>query len=122
MDWSESAARRAIRDTLSKQKTARFMWGGEGVLAVAGGAWLTSSAVANAPTWEMVLRAVVGGLGGLFVAVLCVFIYNIVLTPYKQRNEARERLNKLEDERIPKVAVKPCSGRRQWEWEYEHLM
>ena len=72
------------------------MWGGEGMLAVAGGTWLAQVAPMGASTTEIVLRSVIGGLGGLIVAVLVIFGWNLFRAPYKQRNEAREKISKLE--------------------------
>jgi hypothetical protein len=65
------------------------MWGGEGVLAVAGGAWLVQIAPSGASTLEMVARSVIGGLGGLVTAILIIFGWNLLRAPYRQRNEAR---------------------------------
>ena len=90
---NQPAARRATNDTVSAQKTARFMWGGEGVLAVAGGTWLAQIAPIGAPTSEIVGRSVVGGLGGLLTAILIIFVWNLFRAPYKQRNEARNLLS-----------------------------
>ena len=36
--------------------------------------------------------------------------------------ESKQRLQDLEEERIPRVVVKPNGGRRHWDWEHEHLM
>lgn len=83
----QSAIRRAFNDTISVQKSARFMWGGEGVLVVAGGAWLQAIAPTTASALEIVVRSVLGGLIGLVTAFLIVLAYNIISTPYKQRNE-----------------------------------
>jgi len=59
-------------------------------MAVGGAAWLAALAPQNAAVSEQVWRAVGGGLIGLLVAVACIFLINLVLAPYKQRNEARE--------------------------------
>lgn len=85
----QSSWSRAKQDTISAQKTARFMWGGEGVLAVGGGAWLAQIAPLGASTLEIVGRSVIGGLGGLLTAVFLIFVWNLFRAPYKQRNEAR---------------------------------
>ncbi|OGO22297.1 MAG: hypothetical protein A2144_00445 [Chloroflexi bacterium RBG_16_50_9] len=118
----QSSWGRAKRDTISAQKTVRFMWGGEGVLAVAGGTWLAQIAPLGATTLEIVGRSVIGGLGGLLTAILIIFAWNLFRAPYKQRNEARLRNQTLEEERIPKVTVSPNSGRCQWDYENPHLM
>jgi len=70
------------------------MWGGEGMLAVAGGAWLAQIAPPYAPTLEIVGRSVIGGLGGLIVAIFIIFVWNFIRAPYKQRNEAWNALSK----------------------------
>lgn len=95
---TQTATRRAINDTLSAQRSAKFMWGGEGVLAVAGGTWLTQIAPIGASVPDVVLRAVIGGLGGLITAMLTIFAWNLLRAPYRQRNEARQRIEELETE------------------------
>jgi len=89
---TQTAIRRAINDTISAQKSTKFMWGGEGVLAVAGGAWLAQIAPLGASTLEIVARSVIGGLGGLVTAILIIFGWNLFRAPYRQRNEARTLL------------------------------
>ncbi len=88
----QSSWGRARQDTVSSQRTARFMWGGEGVLAVAGGSWLVQIAPSSATTIEIVGRSVISGLGGLITAILIVFAWNVYRAPYKQRDEARANL------------------------------
>ena len=95
----KSVWRRAFRDTCTAQKTVRFMWGGEGVLAAAGGAWLTAITPDNASVAELVLRAVLGGLGGLLVAILIIFSWQLFRAPYKQRNEACRVIQDLQKEK-----------------------
>jgi len=68
------------------------MWVGESVLAVAGVAWLSTIAPTGASTQEIVVRSVIGGLIGLAVAFLLFLAVNLMLAPYKQRNEARALL------------------------------
>lgn len=89
MDWLESAPKRAITDTYAAQRTLRFMWAGEGVLAVAGGAWLKAITPDTAPLAEQVGWAVGGGLIGLTKAVIVIFLFHFIRAPYRQRNEAR---------------------------------
>lgn len=89
--------RRALSDTISAQKSVRFMWGGEGVLAVAGGAWLAAYAPIDAPTIEIVARSVFGGLIGLATALLAIFLWNLIRAPV---------FIKFEKEREPKFIVK----------------
>lgn len=85
---NQSSWRRAKQDTISAQKTARFMWGGESVLAVAGGTWLAQIAPTGAPTLEIVVRSVIGVLGGLVITILLIFIWNLFRAPYRHLNEA----------------------------------
>lgn len=85
----QSVFSRAKQETYKAQKTAKFMWGGEGALAVTGGTWLTKIASDSANTLEMIGRAVGGSLSGLLAAILAIFIWNLFTAPYKQRNEAR---------------------------------
>lgn len=46
----------------------------------------------NAPTLEIVVRSVIGGLGGLLTAILIILVWNIFRAQYKQRDEARALL------------------------------
>ncbi len=62
------------------------------MLAVAGGTWLAQIAPLSASTFEMVVRSVIGGFGGLVTAILVIFLWNLYRAPYKQRNEARALL------------------------------
>lgn len=66
------------------------MWGGEGVLAAAGGAWFTAVASDTVSVAEQMGRAIGGGLLGLITAVFVIFLLNLLLAPYQQRNEARD--------------------------------
>ena len=94
---SQSAPRRALEDTFAAQRTTRFMWGGEGVLAVAGGAWLTALAPSSASVAEQIIRAVIGGMGGLLAAIIVILAWNLAIAPYRQRNEARELIQGGDD-------------------------
>lgn len=96
---AQSSWGRAKQDTVAAQKTARFMWGGESVLAVAGGTWLAQIAPIGAPTFEIVARSVIGGLGGLFTAAVMIFAWNLFRAPYRQRNEGRAKVAQLLQER-----------------------
>lgn len=129
----QSALRRAINDTISAQKSVRFMCGGEGVLAVAGGAWLTACVPIDASIIEIVIRSVIGGLIGLVVAIILIFIFNWLLAPYRICKDEKDELNTklcsvkqrtqiLEDERIPRIEVKTFCGKRSFDYENKHLM
>jgi hypothetical protein len=89
----QSSWGRAKQDTISAQKTARFIWVGQAVLAVAGGTWLAQIAPLGASTAEIAGRSVIGGLCGLFVAVILIFAWNLFRAPYRQRDEARKKLS-----------------------------
>jgi len=80
------------------------------VLAVAGGTWLAQSAPVGTSTVEIVGRSVIGGLGGLLVAVILILTWNLFRAPYKQRNEAWQRIKELEAEfKKPKLFDVLCS-------------
>ena len=96
---NQSSWKRATKDTATAQRTAWFVWGGEGVLAVAGGMWLALVAPPNATNAELIIRTVIGGVGGLAVAVILIFAFNLLATPYKQRNEARHLLSEIPSKR-----------------------
>lgn len=102
---AESSLWRAARITGSAQHSARFMWGGQAVVATAFGAVATAMADTNTSTGEIAVRAVVGGLIGLLAAIAVVFVFNWWFwAPRKQRNEARERVLELESEKnIPSL-------------------
>ena len=68
------------------------------MLAAAGGTWLTATASDTASIAEQALRAAGGVLIGLVAAVILIFAFNLVIAPYRQRNEARKRLHDLEAE------------------------
>ena len=98
MDYppNQSVWGRAKKDTISAQSTVKFMWIGGAVLAVAGGTWLPLIALESASNFELVARAVLGGLIGLLVALLVFFVWNLFSAPYKQRNESRIELSNLQ--------------------------
>ena len=62
---------------------------GLSVLGSGGAALLASLSPDGATTVAQVSRAIIGGLTGLAVALACVFIFNLLCAPYRQRNEAR---------------------------------
>ena len=79
--------------------------------------------------FDAVVCVVVGGVFGwgwgvaLFAfAFICVWLGATVRAPIKQRNEARDRVGVLEDERIPCITAKPRAGRRQYGSEHEYLL
>jgi len=114
------------------------------VLAVAGGKWLTAIDLSSASVLEIVARSVLGGILGLLLAVILIFIFNLVSAPYRICKEAKDNLqseftatkNKmdaelqkvnqclrtLEEERIPRFNVSARGGHRFDKWEHEHLM
>lgn len=54
---------------------------------------------------------------GAGVAFGAIFLFNLARAPYKQRNDARERVETLEKERIPYLELKPVSGNPHNEYE-----
>jgi hypothetical protein len=57
-----------------------------------------------------------------FASMLFFWIFSTVGAAVVQRNEARKRVQELENERVARLAVKPCTGRRQSDSPHEHLM
>lgn len=85
-------------------------------------------------SWPFVVAdAIIGVIGGSLTAwywglaivgfgMICAWIVATVRAPIFQRDEARVRLRELEEERIPRITASPFAGRRQWDWQHEHLM
>jgi hypothetical protein len=63
-----------------------------------------------------------GAIVGLGAGFLIIFVVYLLIAPYRQRDEARNRLRVLEKERVPHISVNPSGGRRFNNWEHEHLM
>ena len=95
---AESTWGHAWRKTKEAQRGLPFAWGGEAVLAVAGGTWLTAVASTNATTAELVGRAVGGGLSGLATVVLAILAFHFIRAPYRQRDKARQELQECLEE------------------------
>ena len=85
------------------------MWVGESMLAGGGGTWLAQVAPLDASTLEIVVRSIVGGLIGLIVAVIAIFVFNLIGAPYHQRNEARQLYRQLKEEKT-KAAINLVIG------------
>ena len=70
--------------------------------------------------------AVGGGIGvilGFVIVFGLIFVWNLFRAPYKQRDEARQRIRDIEEAMLPHISVKAHSGRRISDWEKtEHLM
>lgn len=96
--YSQSALGRAFEDAFVAQRTIRFMWIGQGVFAAAGAASLTALAADSASVPDLVIRAVGGGMLGLLVSVTGIIAWNLVTAPFRQRNEARQRVAQLESD------------------------
>ncbi len=64
-------------------------------MAVAGGTWLTLIAGTNASVLEKVGRSVGGGIAGLVITLIVIFIWYLFRASYKQRDEARKEVKKL---------------------------
>lgn len=80
------------------------------------------------------------GLAPMGAIAVLLFIWNAISAPMRiekdvkcerkkevdklniELQESKQRLQWLEEERIPRIIAKPYSGRRQWEHEHEHLM
>ena len=75
-----------------------------------------------AEDWVRTVYQVLVPLGGVLAGLLGVLLVALFSAPYRQRNEARERVGVLEKERIPCIAVKPRAGRRQYGSEHEYLL
>lgn len=85
----QSVFGRAKQETLSAQKRSKLMWAVEVVLAIGGSACLIVIAPDGLSILEMIGRSVGGSLGGLLLAILAIFTWNLFRAPYRQRNEAR---------------------------------
>lgn len=68
---------------------------------------------------DAVVAAVIGGVfewyWGLCIIIFgmfCVWLVTTVSAPVKQRNEARKRVIRLEEERIPHIELQPTTGKK----------
>lgn len=133
----ESSWRRAQGDTKRFRRSPKSFWGLEivGAAVLGFGGSLLGFLLTPIDRSRLVqfLYPAAGGVVGIIVGLVLVFflifLWNLFRAPYRQRdeqylrwNEAREKVVKLEEERIPKVSAEPRGGRRNQEWEHEHLM
>ena len=101
----ESGLRRAWNDTISAQKTVKFMWLVNGVWVVSVGAWLFAIAPPSASPFEIVIRAVSGGLIGLITSFAFLYVFSFVRAPYRQRDEALTLLEAKEESNVLNARV-----------------
>lgn len=87
---TESAWRRAWRDSEQFRESPFFFWGGEviGAALLAGGSALLFLD-ADSTRWEQALYPALGVIGGLAGTYCLVVVYNLFQAPYRQRDEAR---------------------------------
>ncbi|MDY7018535.1 MAG: hypothetical protein SU899_00435 [Chloroflexota bacterium] len=63
------------------------------------------------------------GLIAVLSVIFCVWVYALALAPIRQRNEARSEFQELQNERIPRISVRPAEGKRESNYERtEHIM
>ena len=113
MDINESIGRRSWNGTkhwLLDHIVAWFL-----AFFVPGGGALIAALVAPPAisVWGAALLGFAGGIAGLVLLFVAVYVIQFWLAPYKQRNEARERVYMLEDSRKPCLDIigKPV---KQW--------
>lgn len=119
---NQSSPRRAWIDTTESFHKIWFFWSVE---VIAFGVFVFLGNVATPEGAGAVVSAaypVVGGVIGAIVGLGIIYLICLIKAPYKQRDEARNRVYVLEDERTPRMKVLPIAGRRQYEHEHEHLM
>lgn len=103
---SQSAYRRACQETESFRKSGWYFWAFEvvgaavfGVVGALVGYWLTPPDFNQ--FWQFAWPTIGGGIGiviGIVVVFLVIFGWNLFRAPYKQRNNARQRIIELETE------------------------
>ena len=101
---NQTAYQRASQDTESFRKSGFSFWAlevvGAAVFGVVGALvslWLTPSH--SSAFWQNALPTIGGGLGlvlGFAMVFLAIYFLNLIRAPYKQRNEARQRIKELE--------------------------
>jgi hypothetical protein len=72
------------------------------------------------PRAQAVLAAVLSIIAFVTLATV-VFLAFLAAAPYRQRNEARDRVERLDDERIPRMTLSPRAGRAS-HGSHAHLM
>ena len=103
---NQTAYQRASQDTELFRKSGFSFWAlevvGAAMFGVGGafiGYWLTPSN--SNPFWQFGWPTIGGGVGvivGFILVFIMIFARNLILAPYRQRNEARIRVVELEDE------------------------
>lgn len=89
---------------------------------------------------EEILFFLAFGLAPIGGFAILLFLWNSLRAPIRMEKQTKEshkeqvdelntelegvkqRVQLLEDERIPCIEAKPIAGRREWDWEHEHLM
>lgn len=129
---AQSAWQRARRDTGNALHTIRF-WAAEVIAMPISGA---AAAIIAPSNWSDALSNWFGVGIALLVAsllVVMILIGSLILAPYRIKRDIAQRrkeevdllkskLHILEEERITRIACKPSSGRRDWDWQHERLM
>lgn len=116
-----SAWQRAKDDTKSAFLTISF-WVAEMLYSITCTIAMFFTIPSTASDFIRTVLPMVTFAGGMLAMLGGLFLLSLVLAPYKQRNEARKRVRALEQERIPRFAVKPYGDRRQRDWQHKHLM
>ena len=94
----DPAWKRAWKDSVAAQRSARFMWGGEVVVAASFGAGAVALGGIHATVFEQMVRVALGGVTGLLTAFILTFVFQLLVrAPYKQRDEARAEALRRQD-------------------------
>jgi len=119
---NETAWQRANKDAMLAFRTFRF-W----LFDLLAGAIFTLIVLRWTPSWVSsewkIIYQVFVPVFVIFIGLAILYFVSLIKAPYLQRNEARARVQTLEDKSAPCVSVEPCVGRRQADYERtEHLM
>ncbi len=114
----QSSFHRAVADTIHVPRQNPWFFWSIGIVMVALGGFLGTVYTpegsgrfisAICPTAVVILGAIIG--------IIIIFIINLILAPYRQRNEARKKVVKLEEERIPHIIASPFTTQPQGSWD-----
>jgi len=111
-DW-ETAWDRACTDTEKFRKSPKSFWEFEIVGAAVfglGGGYIGFLLMSQNPTlFQQFVYPSIGGAVGIILGFLivfsCIFLWNLFRAPYRQRNEARQTVDRLEEKREPQLII-----------------
>jgi hypothetical protein len=118
----ETACQRANKDTLSAFRTFRF-W----LFELLAGAIFTILVFLWTPSWISnewkVTYQVLVPVFFILIGFAVLYFVSLIRAPYKQRDEAKEKIKEYQNQYAPNISVKPVECKRDADWKRtEHLM